>query len=75
MYPKKNRTALDKAPIEEKESYRWLLGYRTACKVAREAPETQIISLFDREGNIIEILSEAAEQKKRRSPRTLYCEI
>ena len=60
----KNRTVLDKAPIEEKESYRWLLGYRTACNTARELPETQIISLFDREGDIIEIYAEAEEQKK-----------
>lgn len=60
----KNRTTIDKAPIEEKESYRWLQGYRTACKVAREASETQIISLFDREGDIIEIYAESEEQKK-----------
>jgi hypothetical protein len=60
----KNRTIIDKAPIEEKESYRWLQGYRTACKVAREAPETQIVSLFDREGDIIEIYAESEAQKK-----------
>jgi hypothetical protein len=60
----KKRTEIDKAPIEEKESYRWLQGYRTACKIAREVPKTQIISLFDREGDIIEIFAEASEQRK-----------
>lgn len=60
----KNRNALDKAPIEEKESYRWLKSYERACEIARQAPDTQIISMFDREGDIIEIFERAEQQKK-----------
>jgi hypothetical protein len=45
--------------IEDKESVRWLEGYRAACQVAQEAPETHIVSLADSEGDIYESLLEA----------------
>ncbi|HMB03123.1 MAG TPA: IS4 family transposase, partial [Isosphaeraceae bacterium] len=48
-------------PIEQKESYRWLQGYRQACAVAAQVPSTQIISISDREGDIYECFVEAAE--------------
>jgi hypothetical protein len=38
-------------PIEEKESFRWLQGYWEACKVARQLPGTQVISISDAEGD------------------------
>jgi hypothetical protein len=44
--------------IEDKESVRWLEGYRAACEVANETPETQIVSLADSEGDIFESLLE-----------------
>jgi Transposase DNA-binding/Transposase Tn5 dimerisation domain len=59
-----SRTVRDKAPIEEKESYRWLQSYLKACEIARDAPETQIINITDREGDIIEIFETAHEQTK-----------
>lgn len=46
-------------PIEQKESYRWLLGYRRACAVAAAVPTTRIIALSDREGDIYECFVEA----------------
>src|SRR3954454_8611597 len=46
-------------PIEARESYRWLEGYRRACAVAAAVPGTRIISLSDREGDIYECLAEA----------------
>lgn len=46
-------------PIEEKESFRWLTGYRQACELARECPETQIVSIADREADIYDVLLEA----------------
>jgi len=46
-------------PIEDKESFRWVEGYRAACRVAREAPETLVISLADSEGDVYEYLLEA----------------
>jgi Transposase Tn5 dimerisation domain/Transposase DNA-binding len=45
--------------IEDKESVRWVEGYRAACQVAQEAPETHIISLADSEGDIYELILEA----------------
>jgi hypothetical protein len=54
--PKKHRNSL---PIEKKESYRWLLGYREACKLAEKLSDVQIVSIADREGDIYECLKEA----------------
>ena len=48
-------------PIEEKESYRWLKGYRRACELAVACPETQIVMVADREGDIYDIFVEAQE--------------
>ena len=44
--------------IEDKESVRWVEGYRAVCQVAQEATETQIVSLADSEGDIYEYLLE-----------------
>ena len=41
-------------PIEEKESMRWLNHYDTACEVQAQCPETLVISIADREGDIHE---------------------
>lgn len=46
-------------PFETKETYRWMEGYRAACKVAAEVPGTQIVCLADREGDIYELFVEA----------------
>lgn len=46
-------------PIETKETYRWLEGYRRACQLAGEVPQTQIISVADCEGDIYELFVEA----------------
>jgi Transposase Tn5 dimerisation domain/Transposase DNA-binding len=46
-------------PIEEKESFRWVEGYRAACRVAAAAPGTLVVSLADSEGDIYEYLLEA----------------
>jgi hypothetical protein len=54
--------------IEEKESLRWLEGYRQACTLAAEVPETTLICISDSEGDIYECLLEGqtlAAQGKR----------
>jgi hypothetical protein len=48
-------------PIETKESYRWLVGYREACAIAEQLPQTQIVSIADREGDIYEWFLEAEQ--------------
>jgi hypothetical protein len=49
-------------PIEEKESFRWLKGYRLACRLAAECPATQIVSVADREADIYDIFVDAQQQ-------------
>ena len=46
-------------PIEEKESYRWLEGYRKLCKLSGQFPDTTLVSISDREGDIYECFVEA----------------
>ena len=41
-------------PIEEKESYRWIKGYQAANEIAHAAPNTVVVSISDREGDIYE---------------------
>ena len=51
-----------KLPIEEKESLRWLTGYRLACELARDCPTTQVVSVADREADLYDIFMEAEKQ-------------
>lgn len=51
-------------PIEEKESYRWIQSYHTACDLATELPNAQVISMADRESDIMELLITAQERKQ-----------
>lgn len=46
-------------PIEEKESYRWLVNYRLAQEYAIRLPHTLIVSIADREGDLYDIYEEA----------------
>jgi len=48
----------DQRPIEEKESFRWLEGYRAACALSGEQPDTVFVYEADREADIYEIYSE-----------------
>ncbi len=54
-------------PIEQKESFRWLNGYRLACELAAKCPQTQIVSVSDRESDIYEIFAEAQQTEGRRA--------
>jgi len=46
------------APIEEKESYRWLEGLRQARAVAQELPDTTCICIADSEADVYELFAE-----------------
>ena len=50
-------------PIEDKESFRWLTGYRVASQLAETCPETQVISVADSEADIYDIFLDAQEQE------------
>lgn len=45
-------------PIEQKESFRWLAGLRTAREVAQELPQTQLICLADSDADIYDLFVE-----------------
>ena len=53
-----------KKAIEEKESFRWLESFRIACEVQRACPETLIINVADREGDIHEVFLEATREPR-----------
>jgi len=55
------------APIETKESFRWLQGYRRACELAASCPETQVVSVADAEADIYEVFLEAQQQAEPRA--------
>src|SRR5215813_1092210 len=50
-------------PIEEKESYRWLESYQLACEVQPRCPDTFVVNVADREGNIHEGFLEALRRE------------
>jgi hypothetical protein len=47
--------------IADKESYRWVEGYRLACEIAKQCPETLCVSIGDRESDIYELLLESVD--------------
>jgi len=53
----------DSLPIEEKESFKWIEGFRKAAFVAKECKNTRIIYVADREADIVELIEEAIEEK------------
>lgn len=46
--------------IKDKESYRWVRGYKKATKLAKLIPDTHFVYIADREGDIYDIYHEAA---------------
>jgi Transposase DNA-binding/Transposase Tn5 dimerisation domain len=52
-------------PIEEKESFRWLEGYRRACELRTCWPNKLVIDLADREGDIYETFEERHQRQAR----------
>ena len=49
-------------PLETKEKFRWLEGYRHACNLQRQVPQTQIVSVSDCEGDLYELFLEVDKQ-------------
>lgn len=54
-------------PIEEKESYRWLEAYQDACVIAAMIPETRVINVTDREGDLFELFDLRRRQTGRKA--------
>ncbi len=49
------------APIEEKESFKWLKSYRAVADVGARCPDTTLVSVGDREADIYELFEEASK--------------
>ena len=49
-------------PLETKEKFRWLQGYRHACALQEQIPQTRIISVADSECDIYEVFVETEKQ-------------
>jgi len=45
-------------PIEEKESLRWLEGYRCVCDLQSVVPQTRLVYMADRESDLFELFEE-----------------
>jgi hypothetical protein len=52
------REQIRKLPIEEKESIRWLEGFRAALATAKACPQTQCVCVADSEADIYELFLE-----------------
>jgi hypothetical protein len=52
-------------PIEEKKSFRWIDGYRDCVAIAKQMPDTRILSVMDREADIFELFEEAQPTRHR----------
>ena len=57
------------APIEEKESFKWLKSYRAVAEVQARCPNTTLVSVGDREADIYELFDEA--RKSGNGPKLL----
>jgi len=64
--PDNQRTALERyeLPIEQKESYKWLVSWKAAVALQEQCPESTVVSVGDREADIYELFVEAKKQSK-----------
>lgn len=54
----KDRQHRLKRAIEEKESFRWIQGYRRVCEWQRTLPETRLVYVADRDSDLFELFEE-----------------
>lgn len=48
-------------PLEAKESHKWLVSYRAVAEVQKLCPDTQLISVGDREADLYDVFHEASQ--------------
>lgn len=59
----RSATHRKRQPIQEKESQRWIEGYRECPEAARALPGVEVISVSDSEGDLYEAFVEAPTQQ------------
>ena len=52
-------------PIEEKSSFRWIEGYRDCVSIAKELPNTRLLTVADREADMFELFLDAQATRNR----------
>lgn len=62
---KKKKSEKRNTPIEEKESYRWIEGYKECVRVSKLIPDTRIVNVMDREGDMYELFEEVQRSQNR----------
>lgn len=53
--PKKDKRRPQDIPIEEKQTYSWILGMEDCEGIASDMPHTQVVQVMDREADIFEL--------------------
>jgi hypothetical protein len=61
LTPEEKDKARKKLPIEEKESFRWLEGWRKAIEIAKQCPDTCCVCIGDSESDIYELFAEPCQ--------------
>jgi len=59
-----DKRPVDQIPIEEKDTFVWITGFRQTVSVATSLPHTQVVAVCDREADFFELFDE-----QRRHPR------
>jgi hypothetical protein len=54
----KDRQHRLKRPLEEKESFRWLEGYRRICDLQSVLPQTRLVYVADRDSDLFELFEQ-----------------
>ena len=60
-------------PVEEKESYRWIEGYKKACEIQAACPDTRIVMMADREADFYELFFATACGEEPRAEWIIRC--
>jgi hypothetical protein len=74
LTPAEQREQMRRRPIEEKESFRWLEGFRAALATAKACPQTQCVCIGDSESDIYELFLEDRQVNQTRNLELLVRE-
>lgn len=61
LTPQEKEKTRRNLPIQEKESSRWLEGWRKAIEIARQCPDTCCVCISDSESDIYELFAEPCQ--------------
>lgn len=56
------RATRHERPIEAKESHKWRVGYQAASRLARQCPDTTVVSVGDREADVYQLFVDAGRE-------------